>query len=380
MAGRRRVLTLSIVVSVVLVTASAFYVQSRLFSRSDTSFRSIPNPRHHPSSAMSLWTINRSALDPEQLVKGSPQMAKDLDYANAVISAWSEDEATMIAHGTRSADSSETRLIEYQDSNNGTTLYGHLIRRHKTSHDKKIPGVLLFHTGAGPHDISLLWKADLLATNQKIFPDGCVVLVTDILSDDTGWAWGSDRTKYNEARTKVLDAKTKSGERHVLQSRIRAALKGLQEAAPEVDMTRLCALGWCLGGHSILELGRMMIPGMKAMITFHGVFDGASPAASEQNVVSSKANGLADILICNGQLDPFVSQPVLHNAIDTLKTHGHNVRLLQLEGAKHGFSNPAQDFNPNEAFAYNRDAAHESWTEALKLLQAQLLPANTNSL
>ncbi|CAB9514490.1 Dienelactone hydrolase family [Seminavis robusta] len=316
------------------------------------------------------WAPTKAGLDPEQLVKETPQMAKDMDFANAVIDAWNKDEASMKTNGIRSEQSSETTKFQYQDASDGTTLYGHLIRRtNANNNDKKVPGVLLFHTGAGPHDVSLLWKADLLATNQEIFPHGCVILVTDILSDDTGWAWGDDRTKYSQARTKVLDGnKSSSGERFVLQSRIQAALKGLQEASPEVDMTRLCALGWCLGGHSILELGRMKIPGMRAMVTFHGVFDGIPPPPPRTD--SATPGQTADILICNGELDPFVSQDtVLKNAIDTLNYHGHSVRLLQLVGARHGFSNPAQDYNPNEAFAYNHEAAQTSWAECLKLLQ-----------
>lgn len=269
---------------------------------------------------------------------------------------------------------SETRTFQYKDETDGTILYGHFVRRKRHEDNKgttkQVPGILLFHTGAGPHDISLLWKADLLACNQEIFPDGCVILIADILSDESGWGWGQDRTKYSEARQKVLQPQQGSlnGERLMLQSRIRAALKGLQEVAPEVDMTKLSALGWCLGGHSILELGRMNIPGMKAMVTFHGVFDGV-PAPGTP-VLDTAENAKADILICNGQLDPFVDkETVLQYAIDTLKQHGHSVRSLQLEGAKHGFSNPAQDFNPNDAFAYNDKAARTSWSGALALLK-----------
>ena len=144
-------------------------------------------------------------------------------------------------------------------------------------------------------------------------------------------------------------------------------MEGLHRIAPEVDMNCLCALGWCLGGHSVLELGRMQVAGMKAMITFHGVFDGVPPP--EQAAEGSQGSG-TEVLICNGELDPFVDKETqLKNAMATLESHGHSVRLLSLEGAKHGYTNPAQDYNPNEAFEFHEAAAQLAWLETLSLLK-----------
>ena len=382
------------IASLLIFTGSAFYFQSSttagILSNNFGSDKtqSIPGIRSSSSSKMEesssttkfSWIPTKSLQkDPEALCQSIPQMAKDTDFATAVIQAWKEEEAEMKAnHGENI--SSETRQIQYQDVTDGATLYGHLIRTQSpatttTDNNKKqkVPGVLLFHTGAGPHDISLLWKADLLACNTQIFPKGCVILVVDILGDDIGWGWSADRTNYNRARSVVLQQDDESsGKRPLLQSRIRAALTALQEAASdEVDMNSLAALGWCLGGHSILELGRMKVPGIKAMITFHGVFDGLPAPPDNDSVppVQQQESGVSDILICHGQLDPFVPQSNLKPALETLRHFGHTVRLLELEGAKHGFSNPAQDFNPNQAFAYHDGAAKVSWSETTKLLQ-----------
>ena len=218
----------------------------------------------------------------------------------------------------------------------------------------------------GPHNVTLQWKADSLASNKDVFPQGCAILVADILSDASGWGWSDDRTKYNQAKDKVLRGET-NGERPLLQSRLRAALESFHRVAPEVDMTRLCALGWCLGGHSVLELGRMHNPGIRAMVTFHGVFDGVPPP---EETVENDNNAVTKILVCHGDLDPFVDKATnLKYAAETLERHGNNVRVLNLEGAKHGFSNPAQDYNPSDAFAYNDAAAKLAWSEALFLLK-----------
>jgi dienelactone hydrolase len=47
---------------------------------------------------------------------------------------------------------------------------------------------------------------------------------------------------------------------------------------------------------------------------------------------------------------------------------GHKASLLQLK-AKHGFSNPAQVHNPNEAFEYDAEAAAKSWRQAVALMK-----------
>jgi len=363
-----------------IIAGSAFYFHSAIILRDRISHTTTTSTARSDSAPTTLFmsslsnswipTRCKALLDPEALCQSTPQMAKDVDFGRAVIDKWNSDVKQMKTANHYNEHGSETRLFHYVDPTDRKTMYGHLVRTRKTApNDEQGPGILFFHTGAGPHDISLLWKADLLACNSDVFPDGCVILVADILSDDVGWGWSSDRTKYNEARTSVLQAKDKSGTRPLLQSRIHAALQSLKGAAPEVDMNRLSAMGWCLGGHSILEIGRMKISGIKAMVTFHGVFDGLRPPAAG-NTRDVTNDCTPDILICNGQLDPFVDQTtVLQYAIDTLEQLGHKVRLLNLEGAKHGFSNPAQDYNPNESFRYNEGAAEAAWSEAVSHLK-----------
>ena len=51
----------------------------------------------------------------------------------------------------------------------------------------------------------------------------------------------------------------------------------------------------------------------------------------------------------------------------------HVVTVLDFENTKHGFTNPAQDWNPNPAFEYNDEAATQSWEATMELLQRKLL-------
>ena len=123
----------------------------------------------------------------------------------------------------------------------------------------------------------------------------------------------------------------------------------------------------------------VLMANVRAMITFHGVFDGVAPPPRDQNTSPNNNNdnntGTAEVLFCHGALDPFVNaQTILQPAVETLERQGHQVRVLTLPGAKHGFSNPAQDFNPNPAFGYHEAAAQQSWTECLAVLQRTLGP------
>jgi len=294
-----------------------------------------------------------------------PQLAKDFAYATAVLDAWKQQEADSDDPWT-----AETRAVAYQSAS-GTPLYGHLVRRATTtttvSIDKNVPGILLFHTGAGPHDVFLLWKAAALVSTTI---DG-VVFIADCLGDDTGWSWKTDRTQYNEARTTLLAVDDATNTRPVLQDRTRAAVATLS-SVPGVDGNNLAALGWCLGGHAVLELGRMRLTGMRAMVTFHGVFDGlAVPAADLEH-----AGDRTEVLICHGTQDPFVPDQALERALETFTKHRQTVSLLQLKGAKHGFTNPAQDFNDNPAFAFSKEAADKAWRQTNALLQRTLTKAS----
>lgn len=302
---------------------------------------------------------------------GSPQLAKDFDYASSVLEAWKRDED----EAGSDIWEAECRQIAYKDDD-GVPLYGHLVRKPTTktsSSSSTLPGILLLHTAAGPHDLFLLWKAACLVNSNDAFPNGCVVLIADLLSDETGWGWDPDRSKYNEARDYLMQVDEAGVSRPILRQRLTAAINTLTNV-DGVDPNRLAALGWCFGGHAVLELGRMNnVKGLKAMSTFHGVFDVLSSSAGDTAVEEEPdTEQQCEILICHGVDDPFVSDESLDAALETFHSHRHTATLLKLEGVKHGFSNPAQEFNTNPAFGFDEKAASESWHQTLELLKRRL--------
>ena len=346
----------------------------------------------------------RDTLEPSTLCTNVPRLAKDKEYAEGVLQAWKREFKTSSKREEVLPEMSMGATLELKIPNDGTILHNYIVvpeslllneNSNQDTIKAKLPGVLLFHTGAGPHDVFLRWKADSLVSSMNKNQRGCIVIIVDLLSDSTGWSWSSDRTKYNSARKELLMRNNK-GVRVKLRQRICAALKLLQKL-DEVDEKKIGALGWCLGGHSIFELGVMHFPGVCALSSFHGVFDGNCNVRDRKKDVTNKeyvtktVDGMIDgsvtpiqgnekerkeeqnkktqVLICNGKDDPFVSSKDLDTCISVLRAiDGCTVKKMEFEGVKHGFTNPAQDSNPSLAFEYNEKAAIKSWHEATQLL------------
>ena len=320
---------------------------------------------------------NRS-VPPMPHYKPDTQWFKDLDYQRAIYNAWIEEIDNM---STIAPLEIETSQVEYYDDQ-GTPLYGTIVQRKQDEdlYSREVPGILFFHTGAGPRDIFLLWKAYSLLQAVDVLPYGGVVLICDILSDPNGWAWNPNRDRYNQVRDQLLEMRDEKGQHPLLLSRVQAAYQTLSTVS-NVDSDRMAALGWCLGGHPILQLAQCSDLPFKAMITFHGVFDSV-PVKHQQSASLDSTDDLQDdltpktgtpILICNGLQDPFVKPYHLQSAIRCFQEYGYNVRVLSFPNVKHGFTNPAQDFHENHAaFAFEKNAAATSWHETLQLLKIYL--------
>jgi dienelactone hydrolase len=326
------------------------------------------------------FTMNWKPLGPsnfEQTVsEDGRQFAKDEAYSHAVLHQW-ESEPSSIPVET----SPFVYYCEDRDDGQQYPLFGHVVCRTRNnttssrSQSSPLPGILLFHTGAGPQDVFLFYKSAVLLQSFD-----CVVFICDILSDERGWAWGPDRTHYNFVRASLIKDNAS-----LLKSRVSAAAKALcdfTESGINVDPQSVAAMGWCLGGQPVMELAQLgpsltsSISGfcVRAMVTFHGVFrrdiDGGVGNIDKEE---GENNGLPnEVLICNGVDDPFVSKQDVQDAKKLFSDQGFNVNILEMEGAKHGFSNPAQSMSDNTSFDYSESAATTSWDVTMKLLERTL--------
>lgn len=318
---------------------------------------------------------NISAIScPENTSRSTQRLAKDEAYARAVLDAWQREANKYSSNDIQTIGAK----LEYRRRSDDKSLAGYLVTNKRlldSNQDQNhmaVPVVILFHTGAGPQDIFLRWKADSIARDKIWGDNGCIVFIADILSDSIGWTW-QDRIRYDDERLKLLEYTQGSIDgalgRWYLRESISAIFYCL-EGINQVDKSKIGAIGWCMGGHPILELSTMDINGVKALITFHGVFDGVS---SINATIDNVANEIkSHVLVCNGKSDPFVSQESVEMCKAIMENHSCKVEVLNLENVRHGFSNPAQDFNPSESFAFDQNAANLSWKRMRELLQKQL--------
>lgn len=136
------------------------------------------------------------------------------------------------------------------------------------------------------------------------------------------------------------------------RQRVRASLDALA-ARPEVDATRMGAIGFCMGGTFVLELARSGAP-VAGVVTFHGLLEAKRPARAGE--IKAK------ILVCNGADDPFVPQSAIDGFTAEMTAAQVDWQIISYAGAKHSFTNPLAGDYGRPGLAYHPHADTHSWT------------------
>lgn len=267
--------------------------------------------------------------------ESNPRLARDNAWARLISQARSEDERLLKSQ----LSLAEASFTSYECG--GTQLYGALFVA-KEIDVANSAGVVLYHTAAGPRDLFLHWKAQVLAAQ------GCVVLVADLYGDRKGDAWEADFASAKRAELNDLS---------VLRARAQAAIDALLEFG--VSEKNLAAMGWCLGGRAVVEMLKAGESRLKAVCSFHGVLD-PTPFAPDTWPQHTR------ILAFHGDKDPFV--PRLDEFRLQMRQVNAKFDLLIFAGAQHGFTNPGQQLNERNQFGYDERAATISWRLAEGLL------------
>jgi dienelactone hydrolase len=97
-----------------------------------------------------------------------------------------------------------------------------------------------------------------------------------------------------------------------------------------------------------------------------------STTSASPNTPRSSSSS-CEVLICHGTDDPFASSDMVEAVLNGLQKSRNTVSLLQLRGARHGFTNPAQAYHADQkSFGYDAEAARKSWRQAMALLNRRL--------
>ena len=79
-----------------------------------------------------------------------------------------------------------------------------------------------------------------------------------------------------------------------------------------------------------------------------------------------------EVILFNGLSDPFVSKADLLSCSESFNKGGVQFSIKNFPDTRHGFTNPAQDLNPHEGFAYNESAAKLSWSDTIEFFNQKL--------
>jgi dienelactone hydrolase len=135
---------------------------------------------------------------------------------------------------------------------------------------------------------------------------------------------------------------------------------------PEVDRSRVAAIGYCFGGTVALELARDGAD-LKAVVGFHAGLGTAAPAAP--GAVTSA------VLVCCGADDPVATDE--HRAGFEREMRDAQVADWRMEvygGVGHSFTNPRVDGLGMPGFAFDAAANRRSWRSMLDLFEETLAP------
>jgi dienelactone hydrolase len=144
-----------------------------------------------------------------------------------------------------------------------------------------------------------------------------------------------------------------------MAARFEAALTQLKQD-PNVDSTRIAAIGYCFGGAVVLGMARA---GMDLDLV--GSFHGAIPPSAKVDSGKVKAR----VLIQTGGADPMVPATEVERFKKEMEAAGAKVEVISYPNAKHSFTNPDAGTHGMAGLAYDPEVDRQSWEALLRSLR-----------
>lgn len=148
-------------------------------------------------------------------------------------------------------------------------------------------------------------------------------------------------------------------DRSLMRQRAKAAYDILLRQ-PEVDSSRVAAMGYCFGGMTVLEMARASLQLLGAA-SFHGGLSTPLPA--------KKGDIRAKLRIFHGDEDPFVTAAEVEAFRDEMRAAEADWQMTFYSGAVHAFTVPSAGNDKSQGAAYNEAADKASWKALTVFLQ-----------
>lgn len=146
-------------------------------------------------------------------------------------------------------------------------------------------------------------------------------------------------------------------DRPLLQARLLAGLE-MTRNLPEVDDSKVAAIGFCFGGLCVLDLARIGAD-LKGVASFHGLF--APPGNTGGVGIKAK------VLVLHGWDDPMATPEKVLQLAEELTAAGADWQIHGYGNTMHAFTNPAAN-DSGRGTVYQPDADRRSWQSLLAFL------------
>jgi dienelactone hydrolase len=224
-----------------------------------------------------------------------------------------------------------TERIEYRQGD--AVLEGYLA--YDDSMTGKRPGVLVVHEWWGLNDYAQ-------ARAEQLARLGYVAFALDM------YGKGVSTRDPKEAGKLAGQFRT---DRALGRARAAAGMAVLT-GRPEVDPSRVAAIGYCFGGTVVLEMARGGAD-LKGVVSFHGGLAAPKPAA----VGDIKGK----VLVLHGADDQFESPAEIAAFQEEMRRARVDWQMNYYGGAMHSFTNPASGSYGIKGVGYNAEADRRSW-------------------
>ncbi len=230
-----------------------------------------------------------------------------------------------------------TKHIDYQDGN--TALEGYLAYNES---DEPKPAVLVAHDWSGRREFAC--KAA-----ERVAAMGYVGFALDMYGKGVFGADGD--VEGNSALMNPYFT-----DRTLLRQRISAALDAVRQL-PQVEPSRIAAIGYCFGGLCVLELARSGAD-VQGVVSIHGIF-------APGNVANEKIT--AKVLCLHGHDDPMVPPEQVLAFETEMNQAGVDWQMHVYGGTMHAFTNPMAN-NPDFGTVYKEVAANRAYLSITNFL------------
>ena len=231
----------------------------------------------------------------------------------------------------------KTRAVEYQHE--GKTLEGMLA--FDDAQKGARPAVIISHAWAGRSDFEI-------EVAKRLAGYGYAGFALDLYGKGV---LGNSVEENQKLMTPFVE------NRKLLRSRllhIVDVVKGL----PEVDKSRVAAIGYCFGGLCVLDIARAGAD-IQGVASFHGLF--TPPGDTKGNKIKAK------VVAYHGWDDPMVPPEDVVALGKELTEGGSDWQIHAYGGVLHAFTNP-QANDPALGAKYDKKAADRSWTSLVEFL------------